>query len=379
MVFILLSLLVAGSLLYSLLSIAAAFRYLAAGRAAGMSTAEPITCEPISILKPLSGLDDGLEKNLRSFFEQDYPLFEMVFAVREECDPCVPLVRRLCAEYAHIPSRLMVVGEPDYLHAKVYSLARMIAEARHDLLVMSDSDIRVGPDLLRRVAAEFAAGPDGAQTALATCPYRAVAGGSFWSQLEAVGMNTTFWQGVLTARLLHGMKFAVGPTIVARRPAIEAIGGIERVKDYIAEDFDLGRLVAEAGYRVILSSYVIEHRIGSESAAENFAHRIRWGRTSRRSRPAGYLGQVFMHPLPIAVLLAIATPSAWPVVALAVAIRYASAWVTARMVLGVRLNWILLPLDDLMGLFFWIAGFFGDTITWRGRTYRIDRQGRVVV
>ena len=374
-----LGLLLAGSLLYSLLSIAAALRYLAAGRAERIGTTKPITPEPISILKPLSGLDEGLEKNLRSFFEQDYPLFEMIFAVREECDPCVPLVRRLCAEYAKIPSRLMVVGEPDYLHAKVYSLARMLAAARYDLLVMSDSDIRVCSGLLSRVAAEFAVGPDGTQTALATCPYRAVAGSSVWSQLEAVGMNTTFWQGVLTARLLDGMKFAVGPTIVARRAAIEAIGGIERVKDYIAEDFDLGRLVDEAGYRVILSSYVIEHRIGSESLAKNFEHRIRWGRTSRRSRPAGYIGQVFMHPLPIALILAIAAPGAWPVVALAVAIRYASAWVTARMVLNARVDWLLLPLDDVLGLFFWFAGFFGDTITWRGRTYRIDRQGRVVV
>ena len=373
MVLILFSLLVAGSLAYSLLSILAALRYLAAGRVERVSSTEPI-----SILKPLSGIDEGLEKNLRSFFEQDYPRFEMVFAVREECDPCVSLVRRLCAEYPRIPSRLLVVGEPDYLHAKVYSLAHMLAAARHDILVMSDSDIRVGPDLLRRVAAEFAAGPDGAQVALATCPYRAVAGGSLWSQLEAVGMNTTFWQGVLTARLLDGMKFAVGPTIVARRAALEAIGGMERVKDSIAEDFDLGRLVAEAGYRVILSSYVIEHRIGSESLAQNFAHRTRWGRTSRRSRPSGYLGQVFMHPLPIAALRVMASPNAWPVAALAVAIRYASAWVTARMVLGAPLDWVLLPLDDLLGLFFWIGGFFGDTITWRGRTYRIDRQGRVV-
>jgi ceramide glucosyltransferase len=370
---ILLGLLVAGSILYSLLSVTAAFRYLADGCPPAGATPEPM-----SILKPLAGFDEGLEKNLRSFFEQDYPEFEMIFAVREESDPCVALVRRLCAEYPAVPARLIVVGQPLYLHAKVYSLSRMISEARHDLLVMSDSDIRVGPDMLRRVAAEFATGLDGEQTALATCPYRAVAGDSLWSQLEAVGMNTTFWQGVLTARLLHGMKFAVGPTIVARRTAIEAIGGIERVKDYIAEDFDLGRLVAEAGYRVILSSYVIEHRIGSESLADNFAHRIRWGRTSRRSRPMGYIGQVFMHPLPIAALLAIATPHAWRVAAVAAVVRYASAWVTARLVLNARLNWSLLPFDDLMGLAFWIAGFFGNTITWRGRTYRLDRQGRVV-
>ena len=370
----LLGLLLAGSLLYSLLSVAAAIRYRM-----GSGAPQPANGEPVSILKPLAGMDEGLESNLRTFFEQDYPRFEVIFAVREECDPCLPMVRRLCAEYAHVASSVMVVGEPDYLHAKVYSLARLIAQARHELLVMSDSDIRVGRDLLRRVAAEFAVRPDGSQVALATCPYRAVAGRSLWSKLEASGMNTTFWQGVLTARLLHGMNFAVGPTIVARRAAIDAIGGIERVKEYIAEDFDLGRLVAQAGFPVILSSYVIEHRIGSESLQDNFAHRLRWGRTSRRSRRTGYIGQVFTHPLPIAILLAMVNPALWPVAVAAVAIRYASAWTTSRVVLGAPLNWILLPIDDLMGFFFWMAGFFGDTIIWRGRTYRIDRQGRVVV
>jgi len=363
-----LALLLAGSLAYSVLSVIAALRFLAVQRSIEANG------EPVSVLKPLAGLDEGLEQNLRSFFEQDYPQFELIFAVREETDACVPLVRRLCAEYPGIPSRLLIVGEPPYLHAKVYSLSRMLAESRHDLVVMSDSDIRVRKDFLRSVAGEFADG----QVALATCPYRAVAGRSFWSTVEAVGMNTTFWQGVLTARMLDGMKFAVGPTIVARRKAIDAIGGIERVKDYIAEDFDLGRLVAAAGFGVILSSYVIEHRIGSEPLAKNFAHRIRWGRTSRRSRPAGYIGQIFTYPLPLALLLTALVPQAWPILAITAAIRVASAWTTCQLVLRARLNWVLLPLEDVLGLLFWIAGFFGNTITWRGRTYRIDRQGRAV-
>ncbi|MDP8990588.1 MAG: glycosyltransferase, partial [Acidobacteriota bacterium] len=277
------------------------------------------------------------------------------------------------AEYPRVPSQLLVVGEPPYPHAKVYSLARMLAEARYDLVVMSDSDIRVGPDLLKAIASEFADG----RTALATCPYRAIAGRSFWSRLEALGMNTNFWQGVLTARLLAGMKFAVGPTIAGRRHAIEAIGGIERVKDYIAEDFDLGRLMAQSGQRVILSSYVIEHRIGSESWAKNFTHRIRWGRTSRRSRPLGYIGQIFTYPIPIALLLCAGIGLAWPL-AVAASFRFASAWMISRVVLGARLNWILLPVEDVLGFLFWIAGFFGNTISWRGRTYRIDRQGRAV-
>jgi ceramide glucosyltransferase len=373
----LLTLLVAGSLVYSLLSILAAMRYLAQhpgerGEAAWRRTAHDP--EPVSILKPLAGLDEGLEQNLRTFFEQDYPQFELIFAVNQESDPAAAVVRKLGAEYAHIPTRLIITGEPPYLHAKVYSLSRMLAEARYDLVAMSDSDIRVTKSFLHTVAQEFADG----ETALATCPYRAVAGRSFWSRLEATGMNTTFWQGVLTARMIEGMKFAVGPTIVARRKAIDAIGGIERVKDYIAEDFDLGRLTAEAGFRVILSSYVIEHRIGSEGLAKNFDHRIRWARTSRRSRPSGYVGQIFTYPLPLALVLCAAAPHIWPLLATTAAIRYAAAWTVSQVVLGARLNWVVLPLEDVLGFAFWIAGFFGNTVTWRGRTYRIDREGKAV-
>jgi ceramide glucosyltransferase len=361
--------LLAGALVYSLLSVVAAIRYLAAS-----TPSDAADHEPISVLKPLSGLDEGLEENLHGFFKQDYPHFELLFAVRQETDACMPLVRRLCAEHAHIPSRLILTGEPPYPHAKVYSLARMLAEARHDLVVMSDSDIRVTPDFLRHVAAEFAGGA----TALATCPYRALPGRSFWSRLEAAGMNTTFWQGVLTARMLDGMKFAVGPTTVARRKAIDSIGGIERVKNYLAEDFELGKLIAEAGFRVILSSYVVEHRIGSESRAANFRHRIRWARTSRRSRPWGYFGQLFTYPLPLALLLVAAMPRWWPLLASTAVIRYASALFVSQVVLGARLNWALLPLEDVLSFVFWIAGFFGNSITWRGRTYRLDREGRAV-
>lgn len=379
-----LAMLLAGSLVYSLLSVLAAIRYLAA--------AAPPTAasrEPISILKPLSGLDQGLEENLRGYFTQDYgdvngegdastvarPLFELIFAVHHESDPCVTLVRRLCAEYSNIPSRLIVTGEPPYPHAKVYSLARMMAQARHDLVVMSDSDVRVTRDFLRHVAAEFADG----QVALATCPYRAIPGASNWSRMEAVGMNTTFWQGALTARMLEGMAFAVGPTTVARRRFVDEAGGIEALKDYMAEDFELGRRMAAEGHQVILSSYVVEHRIGSDNTAQNFRHRIRWARTGRRSRPAGYIGQIFTYPVPLALLLwAIAPFEWWPVAVSALAVRAVSAWVTAHVVLGSRINWLLLPAEDIFGFAFWIAGFFGSTITWRGRKYRLDRVGRAI-
>jgi ceramide glucosyltransferase len=358
--------LLAGALVYSGLAVIAALRYLA------VQPPELLSTEHISILKPLAGLDTDLESNLRTFFEQDYPSFEILFAVREPDDPAVPVVERLRQEYPNVPSRLLITGEPPYPNAKVFSLDRMMAASAHDLVVMSDSDIRVTPVMLSTIAAEF----QDPKLGVATCPYRAVAGKSFWSRLEAIGMNTDFLAGILVARMLEGMRFAVGPTIAARRHALESIGGFDRLKDYLAEDFVMGKFAAEAGHGVSLSSYVIEHHIGSSNFRHNAAHRIRWTRSTRRSRPAGYLGQLFTMPVPLALLLTAWNPSWWPVLLVTLAIRGIAAWIVAEQVLHARLNWLLLPLEDIAGFCFWIAGFFGNTITWRGRRYRLESDGR---
>jgi ceramide glucosyltransferase len=356
----------AASLVYSLLVIVAARRYR---RIRAPQVSAP---EPVSILKPLAGLDTGLESNLRTFFEQDYPAFEILLAVRNAEDPAIEIVERLRREYPAVPSRLLLTGEPPYPNAKVFSLDRMFAAAAHDLVVMSDSDIRVGPDFLRTVAAEF----QDPALGVATCPYRAVAGPGFWSRLEAIGMNTDFLAGILVARMIEGMKFAVGPTIVARRSALDSIGGLDRLKDFLAEDYVLGKFAAEAGNGVGLSSYVVEHHIGNQDLAQNARHRLRWARSTRRSRRAGYIGQLLTMPVPLALIACAMAPAWWPVLPLTLAIRGAAAWCVAGRVLGVRLNWILLPLEDVAAFCFWMAGFFGKTITWRGRSYRLESDGR---
>jgi len=359
-------LLLVGSIVYSVLQIVAANRYLAVRPPALKSL------EPISILKPLAGLDLDLESNLSTFFEQDYPAFEILFAVRHEKDPAAEVVARLRQKFPAVPSRLLVTGEPPYPNAKVFSLDRMLAAAANDLVVMSDSDIRVTPDLLRTVAAEF----QDQHLGVATCPYRAVAGKSLWSRLEATGMNTDFWGSALVARMLEGMHFAVGPTIAARRHVLQAIGGFNRVKDYLAEDFVIGKFAAEHGYGVILSSYVIEHHIGSATLAENLTHRLRWARSTRRSRPAGYIGQLFTMPLPLALLVCAFAPAWWPVLPLTLMVRAVAAHMVSSRVLHARINWLLLPIEDILGFCFWLAGFFGNTISWRGRRYRLFSDGR---
>jgi len=355
-----------GALVYSTLTIVAAKRYLAV-RPAPLEKAEPI-----SILKPLSGLDLDLESNLRTVFEQDYPSFEILFAIRSADDPAAEVVRRLQQAFPGVPSRLVITGEPPYPNTKVYSLDRMLAGAANDLVVMSDSDVRVTPAMLRIIAAEF----QDSRLGVATCPYRAVPGPSVWSRLEATGMNTDFWGSALVAGMLEGVRFAVGPTIAARRRMLRSTGGLDRVKDYLAEDFVLGKFAAESGQGVILSSYVIEHHIGSATLRASLAHRLRWARSTRRSRPAGYVGQLFTMPLPLALLVVAANPAWWPVLPLTFFVRALAAHSISWRVLRVRINWLLLPLEDLLGFCFWIAGFFGNTILWRGRRYRLSSDGR---
>jgi ceramide glucosyltransferase len=358
--------LLASTGMFSLLSIVAALRYLSVRpRVAG----DP---PPISILKPLAGLDPGLESNLRTFFEQDYSTFEILFAVRDAEDPAAAVVEKLRAEYSRVASRLLIAGEAPYSNAKVYSLDRMLAAAANDLVVMSDSDTRVTPVLLRRIAAEF----EDRKVGVATCPYRAIAGASFWSKLEAIGMNTDFMAGILVARMILGMQFAVGPTIAARRSVLESIGGFDRLKNYLAEDFVMGKFAAEAGHAVLLSSYVIEHHIGSTSWRHNSAHRLRWVRSTRRSRPLGYMGQLLTMATPVALLSCAIAPRLWLAALSVMVMRGVAAYVVAARVLQTRINWALLPVEDLLAFCFWIAGFFGDTIVWRGRRYRVFADGK---
>jgi ceramide glucosyltransferase len=321
---VILLVLLAGAVVYSLLAVVAAYRYLAVLHPAATSS------EPISILKPLAGADLDLESNLRTFFEQDYPAFELLFAVREPGDPAVSVVEKLRREYTHIPAQLLVTGEPPYPNAKAFSLDRMSQAAANDLVV----------------------------------------------RLEATGMNTDFIAGILVARMLEGMKFAVGPTIAARRSVLQSIGGFERLKDYLAEDFVLGKFAAEAGHGVILSSYVIEHHIGNSTLAENIAHRLRWARSTRRSRPSGYAGQLFTMPVPLALLACAVAPRLWPVSLLTVAVRAIAAYVVSARVLRTSINWLLVPIEDLLGFIFWISGFFGNTVVWRGRRYLLRADGR---
>lgn len=328
------------------------------------------------MLRPLAGARDNTESNLRSIFTQAYPDFEVLLAVHEESDPAAAIARRVIADFPHIPARLIVSGVSPLPNAKVWSLRALLPEARHECVVMTDSDIRHAPDCLQTLMSELD------RSALVTCPYRAVGGERFWPRLEALGLNTDFLAGMLTQRMLNGMDFAIGCTIATRRAELAAIGGLERLQRYLAEDFMMGNLVHAAGRKVVLSRSVIEHHIGNEGFLSTFKHRLRWARSTRRSRPMGYIGELFTKPLAIALILVAFAPKLWFLLLPTLLLRSAVAWFTAVRILrdpAIARWWWLLPLEDIAGFCTWALGFFGKHILWRGRRLVLLRDGTLEV
>jgi ceramide glucosyltransferase len=368
-----LAVLLTGSLVYCVLIVVATRRFLSATLPA------PGTNPPISVLKPLCGHDDGLEENLRSFMVQDYPEYEVLFGVHRSDDSAVAVAEKIIAEFSgRIHARIIITGESPIPNAKAFSLNRMVREAHYDVLVMSDSDVRVTPSLLSRLAQEL----QDPHVGLISCPYRAVPGKSVWSRMEAIGMNTELLGGVMVARMLEGMRFALGCTVAVRRSVLDDMGGFGYLQEFLAEDFVIGQRAAELGHGVLFSSYVIEHRIGSQGMLHNLGHRMRWARSTRRSRPLGYWGQIFTYPLPLALLFCAAYPTAWPVLFLTLILRACAAFATAGSIVRdpiTKKQWWLLPVQDAIGFLVWISGFVGDKIVWRDRKCTVLRDGRLHV
>jgi ceramide glucosyltransferase len=364
----------AGGLVYYLLAVVAA-RKLRKSR--GAVKPEVAAAPTISLLKPLRGADPNLERHLESFFLQAYPSFEILFAVRRADDPAVTVAKRLMARYPHIPARLILTGEPPYANAKVYSMEKMAEAASGDVLVITDSDTSVDKDYLRHVAAAFAPERVGAATSL----YRGAPGADLWSKLEALGMSTEFMAGVVVAWLLEGMKFALGPSMAVRRDCLRAIGGFAAMADYLGDDFVLGQWASEAGYEVALLTHPVNHHATALGFTSSFKHRLRWNRSSRFSRPAGYVGQGFTYGLPWAMLLFLAAPFWWSGFVL-LAVAAARMWMAYE--LGTRLlddheairRFGMIPLQDALSLGAWIGGFVGREIIWRNERYRLLEGGK---
>ena len=362
------SVIAGASVLYCILSIWAGARFASQRRQAAPQVSD---LPPVSLLKPLKGTDPEMFASLRSHCVQDYPQYEILFGVSSADDPAIPLIEKLIAEFPNCAIRLVRCEKNLGANGKVSTLAQLATVASHDFFLVNDSDIRVEPDYLRRVMTGLQA-PD---TGLVTCLYRGVPTPTLGSRLEALGISTDFIAGVLVARQIEGgLRFGLGSTLAFRRRDLEAIGGFEAIVDYLADDYELGRRIADRGLKVALSESVVETYLPAYGVPEFFAHQLRWARTIRASRPSGYAGLLFTFTLPWAVLTLMVAQGAswaWGLFGLALAARLAMAAGTAR-ILGdrgfLRRAW-LLPVRDFLAVLIWLGGLAGRKIVWRGEVF----------
>jgi len=370
---------------FACIVLAAVPRYLRERRVAlAQLQARPGFTPPVTLLKPVHGAEPGLEAHLATFFEQDYPEYEILFCARSAQDAGLETARRVAARYPHIPAKFLSTGgEPDYINAKVASLERMEAEAAHSILVISDSDVRVGPGYLRAVVLPFASELVGGMC----CLYRGIAAeGGLWARLEAVGMSVEMTAGVLAARAMEGMKFVLGPTMAFRRDVIRQMGGFKVTAEYCADDFILGNETWKLGKIVVLSHHVVDHIVINSSMISSLKHQARWMRSTRFSRPAGHFGTALTFSVPFGLLgwgAAMALGHPWWGLALfgwSVATRLALAIAVGSFVVQDR-SWfgliVLYPLRDLMGFGFWAASYWSSKVLWRGRVFQLLPGGKM--
>ncbi len=339
--------------------------------------AEPLPdfAPPVSVLKPVRGLDHEAYENFRSFCQQDYPSYEILFGVNDPADPAVPLVRRLQREFPHLDIRLIVAPVIGY-NRKASILHTLAREARHEVLVLSDSDMRVTPAYLRRVVAPLR----DEHVGLVTCPYRGEIPLTFTAKLEALYIGVTFLPSVIVARRFLKMRFAMGATNAVRRRDLKRIGGFAAFADYLADDYQLGVRIADLGLRVHLSDYIVSTILGATTFREQWQREVRWAHCNRISRPMEYPGLILSFSTPLAVLLLITTgPSrlGWAVLLLALLLRWMVAWLvtipTHNAALRQHLIW--LPVRDMLTALIWCAGLLSRRVIWRGEAFVLEPGG----
>lgn len=363
----------------------AARRYRRLSRiASATAAATPVSLLPaVSILKPVHGMEAQLEEDLESFFQQDYPSFEVIIGARDANDPALQVAERVRKRYPRVPSQIVLSGFPTWPNAKVYSLEKMLAVAANSYLVLSDSDVHVGPDFLRNVIPPLL----DPKLGLVTCPYQGVPGAGFGSTLEALGMSIEMPSGAMVADMLEGMRFALGPAVATRCDVLEGIGGISAVAGYYSDDFELGNKVWKAGLKVIFSHYIVGHVLEPRPFLRTLGDQLRWMKSTRYSRPAGHVGTGLTFAMFYGVLGCIAAAAlGHPLLGLGLFIaaylnRVVQALVVGWTTIGDRrsltLSW-LYPLRDFVGFFIWAGSFASSSFYWRGEIYDFLKGGKIV-
>src|SRR6202162_2823910 len=363
-------------LIYYLLAIFAALAF--SRRAKVQAPPAPTFEPPVSILKPVHGVDFASYENYASFCTQDYPEYEILFAVNNESDPAIAVVTRLIADYPQRHISLLIGAEYFGANQKVNNLARSTREAKHEVLALSDGDVRVGPKYLRNVVAPLRDENVGAVTSF----YRGIAQNNFYAELEAVGASSDFFAGVLMAAWTEGVKFTLGASVATTKTWMQKIGGFEAIAAFLADDYEIGRRVTQSGGRVVLSHETVSTMLHSQTPRSCWQHQLRWARTVRLCRPASYAALLFTQGLPWVMAAAALAPAHWiaaPYLLTYLVLRLAMAWLVGVSVVGdgvVRRRLWLVPLWDAIHFLVWAASFASHHVVWGNIEYVIDR-GRV--
>ncbi len=339
---------------------------------------------PVSVLKPVHGAEQRLKENVESFFRQDYPEYEILFAADEENDTALPILREVAARYPNIKCSILVTGQPELPNPPAYSFFRMSQVAAHEILVTSDSDVEVAPNYLREVVAPMLDPAVG----MVTCVYRGKNTGGFWSGMDAIGMSVEMTAGVVTANLLEGMKFGLGPTIVTRKDSIAKIGGYRVTGEYFSNDFVTGNFIEKAGYRVVLSRHIIDHVVPPMTFKRMWERQVRWAKGTRWSRPKGHFGTGLIFAMPYGILGFLAGVASGH---LSVGVGLLIAAIINRLLESFVIGWgvvrdprarqepWLCPLRDLLGFAVWCASYLSKSAVWRDHRYQLIRGGRIVL
>jgi ceramide glucosyltransferase len=362
-------------LVYYVLATLAALRFFGRARARQLPNYTP----PVSVLKTVRGVDFGSHENFASFCRQEYPEYEILFAVNDDGDPAVPVIRRIIAEFPERKIRLVVGAEHLGANRKVNKLARLAREAQNEMLVLADGDVRVGPRYLREVVGPLADRKTGAVTSF----YRGIAENNLGAEIEAIGASSDFFAGVLMAEWTEGISFALGASIATTKEWLGKMGGFEAIADTLADDYELGHRIAKAGGKIVLARETVWTMYPAQTVHSFWDHQVRWARTVRLCRPLSYVGLLFTQGLPWALLAAVVAPVKWiaGVYLLAYLIlRLAMAWTVGVWGVGdevLRRKIWLVPVRDAIHFVIWLASFGSNHIRWGNAEYVI-RQGRMV-
>jgi ceramide glucosyltransferase len=334
---------------------------------------------PVSNLKPVRGVDPEAYENFASFCRQDYPDYEILFCAGDENDPVVPVIEKLMRDFPQSKIRLLFCSHHEAVNDKVAKLGRLVEEARYEILVINDADVRVAPDYLRRVVAPL----EDSRVGAVTCMYVTMGETSFAEELQSIGMICDFYPGILVAWQLDGVKFALGQTMVTTKSRIAGFGGYRSIENLPADDLLLGRKVDEQGYKVVLLPYAVETVADFPSVRGLLDKRLRWMTVMRHMRPWGHLGLIFTHGLPWCVF-AIALYPSWTITGL-----YLGAYIAFRLTITMLVGWFglkqprllrklpLIPIWDATAFFIWLASFAKSSIRWRGVDYTL-KDGQLV-